>query len=101
MLAPSSEGEDAGVEAAPFNEGIEDVEVEDIPSSEFKLILVGEHDVGKTSFVNRLESLLVMGEMKHVLTLDTYVHPFRFLTNRGPATFNVWDKKRNINISPL
>jgi GTP-binding nuclear protein Ran len=56
---------------------------------EFKLILVGDGGVGKTTFVKR--HLTGEFEKKYVATLGVEVHPLAFHTNRGPIKFNVWD----------
>lgn len=55
----------------------------------FKLILVGDGGVGKTTFVKRH----ISGEFekKYVPTLGVDVRPLRFTTNYGPVCFNVWD----------
>jgi len=55
----------------------------------FKLILVGEGGVGKTTFVKR--HLTGEFEKKYVATLGVEVHPLSFHTNFGPVVFNVWD----------
>ena len=55
----------------------------------FKLILVGDGGVGKTTFVKR--HLTGEFEKKYVATLGVEVHPLRFHTNYGPMVFNVWD----------
>jgi len=60
---------------------------QDIP--EFKLILVGDGGVGKTTFVKR--HITGEFEKKYVATLGVEVHPLVFHTNRGPIKFNVWD----------
>lgn len=52
---------------------------------EFKLLLVGDEGVGKTTFLKRHWT----GES--VPTLDLEVRPLLFHTNRGPMKFNVWD----------
>lgn len=62
-------------------------QAQDIP--EFKLILVGDGGVGKTTFVKR--HLTGEFEKKYVATLGVEVHPLQFHTNRGPIKFNVWD----------
>ena len=49
---------------------------------EFKLILVGDGGVGKTTFVKR--HLTGEFEKKYVATLGVEVHPLVFHTNRGP-----------------
>jgi len=59
------------------------------PIPEFKLILVGDGGVGKTTFVKR--HLTGEFEKKYVATLGVEVHPLVFHTNRGPLKFNVWD----------
>jgi hypothetical protein len=55
----------------------------------FKLILVGDGGVGKTTFVRRHTT----GEFekKYVATMGVEVHPLSFHTNRGQIVFNVWD----------
>jgi GTP-binding nuclear protein Ran len=55
----------------------------------FKLILVGDGGVGKTTFVRRHTT----GEFekKYVATMGVEVHPLSFHTNRGAIVFNVWD----------
>jgi GTP-binding nuclear protein Ran len=60
---------------------------EDVP--EFKLVLVGDGGVGKTTFVKRYRT----GEFekKYVPTLGAEVHPMPFTTNAGKIVFNVWD----------
>jgi len=56
---------------------------------QFKLVLVGDGGVGKTTFVKRHKS----GEFekKYVATLGCEVHPLTFFTNLGPIIYNVWD----------
>ncbi len=56
---------------------------------QFKLVLVGDGGVGKTTFVKRHKS----GEFekKYVPTLGAEVHPMDFVTDRGKLVFNVWD----------
>ena len=56
---------------------------------EFKLILVGDGGVGKTTFVKR--HLTGEFEKKYVATLGVEVNPLNFHTNRGAIKFNVWD----------
>jgi len=56
---------------------------------EFKLILVGDGGVGKTTFVKR--HLTGEFEKKYVATLGAEVHPLVFHTSMGPIKFNVWD----------
>jgi len=55
----------------------------------FKLILVGDGGVGKTTFVKR--HLTGEFEKKYVATLGVEVHPLGFHTNYGAICFNVWD----------
>lgn len=56
---------------------------------QFKLVLVGDGGVGKTTFVKRHKS----GEFekKYVATCGVEVHPLTFFTNYGPIIYNVWD----------
>jgi len=56
---------------------------------QFKLVLVGDGGVGKTTFVKRHKS----GEFekKYVATLGVEVHPLTFYTSLGPIIFNCWD----------
>jgi len=56
---------------------------------EFKLVLVGDGGVGKTTLVKR--HLTGEFEKKYIPTLGVEVHPLRFTTNCGPFSFNVWD----------
>jgi len=56
---------------------------------QFKLVLVGDGGVGKTTFVKRHKS----GEFekKYVATLGVEVHPLTFYTSLGAIIFNCWD----------
>lgn len=58
-----------------------------VPS--FKLILVGDGGVGKTTFVKRHRT----GEFekKYVATMGVEVHPLPFHTTLGQVVFNCWD----------
>ena len=56
---------------------------------EFKLVLVGDGGVGKTTFVKR--HLTGEFEKKYIPTLGVEVHPLKFTTNCGVICFNVWD----------
>jgi len=56
---------------------------------EFKLILIGDGGVGKTTFVKR--HLSGEFEKKYVPTVGAEVYPLKFFTNCGPIQFNVWD----------
>jgi len=55
----------------------------------FKLILVGDGGVGKTTFVKRHKS----GEFekRYIATLGVEVHPLTFFTNVGPIIYDCWD----------
>lgn len=55
----------------------------------FKMILVGDGGVGKTTFVKR--HLTGEFEKKYIATLGVEVHPLKFYSNRGPLVFNIWD----------
>jgi len=55
----------------------------------FKLVLVGDGGVGKTTFVKR--HLTGEFEKKYIATIGVEVHPLTFHTNAGLICFNVWD----------
>jgi len=55
----------------------------------FKLVLVGDGGVGKTTFVKR--HLTGEFEKKYNATVGVEVHPLQFQTNRGLIVYNVWD----------
>lgn len=59
------------------------------PVAEFKLVLVGDGGVGKTTFVKR--HLTGEFEKKYIATLGVEVHPMPFFTSKGQILFNVWD----------
>eukprot|EP00416_Gambierdiscus_australes_P033088 CAMPEP_0171093596 /NCGR_PEP_ID=MMETSP0766_2-20121228/39172_1 /TAXON_ID=439317 /ORGANISM="Gambierdiscus australes, Strain CAWD 149" /LENGTH=211 /DNA_ID=CAMNT_0011552065 /DNA_START=1 /DNA_END=636 /DNA_ORIENTATION=- len=61
----------------------------DAAGPQFKLVLVGDGGVGKTTFVKR--HLTGEFEKRYLPTLGVEVNPLRFGTNCGPLTFNVWD----------
>jgi len=56
---------------------------------EFKIVLVGDGGVGKTTYVKRF--LTGEFEKKYVATLGVEVHPLDFHTNYGTVRFNMWD----------
>jgi len=56
---------------------------------EFKLVLVGDGGVGKTTLVKR--HLTGEFEKKYIPTLGVEVNPLKFVTQCGPIIFNVWD----------
>jgi GTP-binding nuclear protein Ran len=55
----------------------------------YKLVLVGDGDVGKTTFARKLRT----GEFepKYVATIGVEVHPVKFETSEGPIVFYIWD----------
>ncbi|KAJ1354979.1 hypothetical protein KIN20_012086 [Parelaphostrongylus tenuis] len=55
----------------------------------FKLVLIGDGDTGKTTFVKR--HLTDEFEKKYVATLGAEEQPLIFYTNQGKIRFNVWD----------
>jgi hypothetical protein len=57
--------------------------------AKWKLVLIGDGGVGKTTFVKRHKT----GEFekKYVPTLGAEVNPIDFTTKRGKILFNVWD----------
>jgi len=56
---------------------------------EFKLVLVGEGGVGKTTFMTRH----VTGEYTELYdpTIGASVRKLPFFTSKGPIVFNCWD----------
>mmetsp|Transcript_31060 Transcript_31060/g.22547 ORF Transcript_31060/g.22547 Transcript_31060/m.22547 type:complete len:215 (+) Transcript_31060:51-695(+) len=63
------------------------VDQQQIP--EFKLVLVGDGGVGKTTFVKR--HLTGEFEKRYIATLGVEVHPMPFTTSHGTIKFDVWD----------
>ena len=55
----------------------------------FKITLIGDGGVGKTTFVKRHRTSEF--EKKYVPTLGVEVHPLRYHTNKGEVCFNAWD----------
>ncbi len=55
----------------------------------FKIILIGDGGVGKTTFLKR--NLTAVFEKKYVATSGVDVHPLSYNTSSGPICFNVWD----------
>merc|ERR1711937_1041226 len=55
----------------------------------FKLILVGDGGVGKTTFIKRHKN----GEFekRYIATLGVEVHPLTFWTDHGPIIYDCWD----------
>ncbi len=60
------------------------------PSFSYKIVLVGNGGVGKTTYVKRLLTNEPC-ESKYVATLGVEVHPLRMRTNYGTIVFNCWD----------
>lgn len=56
---------------------------------EFKLLLIGDGGVGKTTFVKR--HLTGEFERQYVPTHGVDVYKLQFDTTRGPVSFDVWD----------
>jgi GTP-binding nuclear protein Ran len=59
------------------------------PSIALKCILVGDGEVGKTTFVKR--HITGEFEKQYIATVGVEVHPMSFSTTRGMITMNVWD----------
>lgn len=55
----------------------------------YKIVLIGDGAVGKTSFLKRHR----IGEFvtNYNATLGVEVHPLKFYTNYGPIILNIWD----------
>lgn len=59
------------------------------PLAEFKLVLVGDGGVGKTTFVKR--HLTGEFEKKYIATQGVEVNTITFFTNHGAIKFHMWD----------
>ena len=59
------------------------------PVAEFKVVLLGDGGVGKTTFVKR--HLTGEFEKKYIATQGVDVNSIIFYTNRGPIKLNLWD----------
>lgn len=57
--------------------------------SSYKVVIVGDGGIGKTTYVKRLAYGTF--EPKYVSTLGVEVHPLSLKTNYGTITFNFWD----------
>ncbi|CAG9333055.1 unnamed protein product [Blepharisma stoltei] len=68
-------------------------------SVQFKLVLIGDGGVGKTTFVKR--HLTGEYEKRYIATVGVDVHPLTFYTTRGPVCFNVWDTAGQEKLSGL
>lgn len=66
---------------------------------EYKMVLVGDGGVGKTTFVKR--HLTGEFEKKYIATLGVEVHPMEFSTSRGKVRFMVWDTAGQEKLSGL
>jgi len=73
--------------------------VEGQPAVEFKLVLIGDGGVGKTTFVKR--HLTGEYEKQYIATVGVDVHPLKFFTSRGAVVFNVWDTAGQEKLSGL
>jgi GTP-binding nuclear protein Ran len=71
----------------------------DAPAVEFKLVLIGDGGVGKTTFVKR--HLTGEYEKRYIATVGVEVHPLSFSTTRGRVVFNVWDTAGQEKLSGL
>jgi GTP-binding nuclear protein Ran len=72
----------------------------DAPAAvEFKLVLIGDGGVGKTTFVKR--HLTGEYEKRYIATVGVEVHPLGFSTTRGKVVFNVWDTAGQEKLSGL
>jgi GTP-binding nuclear protein Ran len=55
----------------------------------YKVLLIGDSKVGKTSYVNYLLTNKITDNYKPTLGVD--VHPYIFNTNYGLIIFDIWD----------
>ena len=68
-------------------------------SVEFKLVVIGDGGVGKTTFVKR--HITGEYEKRYIATVGVEVHPLTFSTSRGVVCFNVWDTAGQEKLSGL
>ncbi|KJZ76352.1 GTP-binding nuclear protein spi1 [Hirsutella minnesotensis 3608] len=54
----------------------------------FKLVIVGDGGVGKTTLMKRLSSGF---EARYIPTVGAEVHPIKFTTDKGQVIFNTWN----------
>ena len=57
--------------------------------AEFKLVIVGDGGVGKTTFIKR--HITGEFEKKYIATQGAEISSLLFFTNHGPIKFNIWD----------
>lgn len=69
------------------------------PTFRYKVALVGDAGVGKSTFIKRL--LTGEFETKYIATLDVDVHPLYFQTQYGGIVFEVWDTAGQEQFSQL
>ncbi len=55
----------------------------------FKIVLIGDGGVGKTSFLKRYKDDGY--DQKYIATIGAEVYPIKFNTNYGKIIFNCWD----------
>lgn len=58
-------------------------------SQTYKIVLIGDGGVGKTSFLQR--HINGNFQSKYIATIGVEVHPLTFNTNCGKITLNIWD----------
>ncbi len=58
-------------------------------NQEYKIIIIADGGVGKTSFINRHKN--IMFNPRYIPTKGKVIVPLSFNTNYGEITFNVWD----------
>ena len=68
-------------------------------SPSFKIVVVGDGGVGKTTYIKR--HLTGEFERRYIATIGVEVHPMAFYTNYGPVKFNVWDTAGQEKLSGL
>ena len=63
--------------------------MEDQEIPEFKLVIIGDGGVGKTTLLNSL--LTGEFEEEYISTVGYEIRPIKFFTNHGQFLLNVWD----------
>ena len=60
-------------------------------SDTYKIVIIGDGNVGKTTFVNKMIGVEMKLNGEYLATLGVNIEPVRFDTTFGPVSFNLWD----------
>lgn len=68
---------------------------------EYKIVLVGSAEVGKTFFIKKLLKIRYFAEQNYIPTLGVDVYPLNINTNHGLIRFNIWDCAGDLRFTGL